>query len=104
MHSEFYNKLIARVVKLKQQAESSQERVTLFLGDLFLEMAPFLKLYPLYVSQYDAQMRALKEEKEKNQLFRTFLERQFKVGAFFFLGCPFLCLKKLNAGSERSIT
>lgn len=96
MHSEFYNKLIARVVKLKQQAESSQERVTLFLGDLFLEMAPFLKLYPLYVSQYDAQMRALKEEKEKNQLFRTFLERQFKVGAFFFFGVSLFVFKKIE--------
>jgi hypothetical protein len=79
VHTDFYGKLINRLLALKAQAQKTTDRVHLFLGDLFLEMSPFLKLYPMYVADFEMQQRYAKEEKAKNPLFASFLERQFKV-------------------------
>ena len=75
VHTDFYGKLINRLLALKEQAQKTSDRVNLFLGDLFLEMSPFLKLYPMYVADFEMQQRYAKEEKAKNPLFAAFLER-----------------------------
>ncbi len=79
VHTDFYGKLINRLLALKEQAQKTTDRVNLFLGDLFLEMSPFLKLYPSYVADFEMQQRVAREEKAKNPIFANFLERQFKV-------------------------
>jgi FYVE/RhoGEF/PH domain-containing protein 5/6 len=45
-----------------------------FLGDLLLDLLPFLKMYTMYTSNYDRSMSALRELEGKNETVTKFLE------------------------------
>ncbi len=49
------------------------------IGDLLLEIVVFFKLYPVYVSEFETQMKALKETKASNPNFAAFLSDAFKA-------------------------
>lgn len=48
------------------------------MGDLFLNMIPYFKLYPVYVSDFENQMKALKEAKN-NERFWAFIKNGFQI-------------------------
>lgn len=78
VHSEFLTKFRSRLTLLKERGDGSQRKI-FFLGDLFLEMTPYFKLYPTYVSDFEQQSKLIKEERASNPAFAAFLEKQFKL-------------------------
>jgi hypothetical protein len=51
---------------------------TQYLGDIFIEMAPFFKTYCAYVDNYPRAMARARVLREQNQLFAEFLN-QFQI-------------------------
>ena len=47
---------------------------TQFLGDLLLDLLPFLKMYTMYTSNYDRSMAALRELEAKHETVTKFME------------------------------
>lgn len=47
------------------------------LGDVILKIVMFFKLYPVYVSEFEIQMKTLKETKAQNTNFCDFLNGAF---------------------------
>ncbi len=69
VHKDFSNALEART--------NSWEPCSM-MGDLFLNMIPYFKLYPVYVSDFESQMKALKDAKN-NERFWEFIKGGFKI-------------------------
>ncbi len=69
VHKDFLHGLDARV---KSWTPSSK------IGDLFLTMIPYFKLYPVYVSDFENQMKALKDAKN-NERFWEFIKGGFAL-------------------------
>jgi hypothetical protein len=69
VHKDFLNGLEARVDKWGPASN---------IGDLFLTMIPYFKLYPVYVSDFENQMKALKEAKN-NERFWEFVKGGFAL-------------------------
>ncbi|EDO32496.1 predicted protein, partial [Nematostella vectensis] len=49
---------------------------TLGVGDAFLAMAPFIKLYSTYANNFEAASRLLQEWEKKSPEFSAFITRQ----------------------------
>ncbi|KAI3657907.1 hypothetical protein MP638_003544 [Amoeboaphelidium occidentale] len=45
-----------------------------FLGDIFVNLSPFLKMYSVYVRNFNYALQFLAKERQNNNLFRTFIE------------------------------
>ncbi len=69
VHKDFLKGLDARV-----QAWNHSTKI----GDLFLTMIPYFKLYPVYVSDFENQMKALKDAKN-NERFWEFIKGGFAL-------------------------
>ena len=69
VHKDFLNGLDARVQSWNPSSK---------IGDLFLTMIPYFKLYPVYVSDFESQMKALKEAKN-NERFWEFIRGGFAL-------------------------
>ena len=62
-------------MQLKRRVETSEwEESGQCLGDLFNKIVPFLKLYSVYVSNYDLALTTVMEQRKQNQPFNTFLK------------------------------
>lgn len=69
VHKDFLAQIKPRV---EQWSDNSQ------MGDLILSLVPFFKLYPVYVSEFEQQMKTLRETKSSNTAFAGFLSNAFK--------------------------
>lgn len=69
VHKDFSNALEARTHAWLPSS---------MMGDLFLNMIPYFKLYPVYVSDFESQMKALKDAKN-NERFWEFIKGGFKI-------------------------
>lgn len=63
--------------KIRARVESWNDESST-LGDVILTMVPLFKLYPVYVSEFEQQMKTLRETKASNAAFAAFLQQGFK--------------------------
>jgi len=66
--------LLTLHVELLRAFEERQNEGNYIVGDLMLERAPFLKMYSLYLNNYQVAMSTLKMCQETNADFSSFLE------------------------------
>ena len=67
VHKDFFNALEKRVAGWGPHSK---------IGDLFLDMNPYFKLYPVYVSDFENQLKALKVRTHFDTLYSFFPVRE----------------------------
>ena len=65
---EFNQKLLASISERIARWSYTQK-----LGDIFLEMAPFLSIYTQYCNNYETSITAVERLKKQNPLFASYL-------------------------------
>lgn len=70
VHEEF-------LVKLRGAVDQHD---TPLIGELFLQLAPFLNFYPPYVNDFELQLTALKEERKVNPALAAYIKSRVDTG------------------------
>jgi hypothetical protein len=70
----FNRAFMERLEERKQQYEDLLYFVT--IGDIYAEMAPFLKVYVSYVTHYDRSVKSIRKNRKKNAQFDQWLDRR----------------------------
>ena len=83
---EFNEKLLARL----QERIGTQWSYTQLVGDIFLELAPYLSLYTQYCNNYEHSIAAVERARKHNGPFNTYLAVRIS---------PSPCLSSLVIGS-----
>jgi len=66
-----YNQILLKRLEERMQSWDSKTSV---LGDIFVEMADYLKMYRGYINSYEISVETLKGLKQKSKKFNEFLE------------------------------
>lgn len=58
------------------------------LGDVFLALSPFLKMYSIYTRNFNLALQVFNQELRNNERFRKFIETQYRTPALKCLPLP----------------